>query len=608
MTWQKFAKYRDTKRWVLAAFLTLLFARALAAQTAVRYSVSLAGYRDHRLRVRIDLAPGPSTQTLQLPVWNALYQVRDFAQYVNWMRATNPSGAALPLRELDKSSWRIDGTGGGAIVEYELYADNPGPYGAQLNDHHAFLNLAEVLVYPVGARDQPMRIAFIGLPAGWSIATALAQTPQGYEAANYDRLVDAPFELGTFREQDFEEGGGHYRVVVDADSSDYDINRIATDLDKAVAAATSWMNDRPYSSYMFLYHFPHGPGGGGMEHAYCTAIDLNAEVLTDAPAALMDVSSHEFFHLWNVKRIRPQSLEPIDYTRENYTTALWFSEGVTSTVEDIIQLRAGLMKEDAFLQRVGAQITELERRPAHKFQSAEDSSLNAWLEKYNYYRSAERSISYYNKGDLLGVLLDLQVRENSRGRASLREVFQWMNEHYAKQGKFFPDSAGVREAAEAVGGGNLQSFFEKYVAGTAEPPWDDFFRTVGLQVVRKAVTVADPGFVAERSFDLLPSVLSVQSGGDAARAGLGAGDTILEVNGHTAASDFESRMESLHPGEMLKLRVRNRRGDRELQWKLSSREDSVWQMQNLDQISEQQSARRAAWLKGEAEPLAEAHP
>jgi predicted metalloprotease with PDZ domain len=375
-----------------------------------------------------------------------------------------------------------------------------------------------------------------------------------------------------------------------------------------VAAATSWMNDRPYSSYMFLYHFPHGPGGGGMEHAYCTAIDLNAEVLTDAPAALMDVSSHEFFHLWNVKRIRPQSLEPIDYTRENYTTALWFSEGVTSTVEDIIQLRAGLMKEDAFLQRVGAQITELERRPAHKFQSAEDSSLNAWLEKYNYYRSAERSISYYNKGDLLGVLLDLQVRENSRGHASLREVFQWMNEHYAKQGKFFPDSAGVREAAEAVGGGNLQSFFEKYVAGTAEPPWDDFFRTVGLQVVRKAVTVADPGFVAERSFDLLPSVLSVQSGGDAARAGLVAGDTILEVNGHTAASDFESRMESLHPGEMLKLRVRNRRGDRELQWKLSSREDSVWQMQNLDQISEQQSARRAAWLKGEAEPLAEAHP
>jgi predicted metalloprotease with PDZ domain len=608
LTWQKFAKYRDTKRWVLAAFLTLLFARALAAQTAVRYSVSLAGYRDHRLRVRIDLAPGSSTQTLQLPVWNALYQVRDFAQYVNWMRATNPSGAALPLRELDKSSWRIDGTGGGAIVEYELYADNPGPYGAQLNDHHAFLNLAEVLVYPVGARDQPMRIAFIGLPAGWSIATALAQTPQGYEAANYDRLVDAPFELGTFREQDFEEGGGHYRVVVDADSSDYDINRIATDLDKAVAAATSWMNDRPYSSYMFLYHFPHGPGGGGMEHAYCTAIDLNAEVLTEAPAALMDVSSHEFFHLWNVKRIRPQSLEPIDYTRENYTTALWFSEGVTSTVEDIIQLRAGLMKEDAFLQRVGAQITELERRPAHKFQSAEDSSLNAWLEKYNYYRSAERSISYYNKGDLLGVLLDLQVRENSRGHASLREVFQWMNEHYAKQGKFFPDSAGVREAAEAVGGGNLQSFFEKYVAGTTEPPWDDFFRTVGLQVVRKAVTVADPGFVAERSFDLLPSVLSVQSGGDAARAGLVAGDTILEVNGHTAASDFESRMESLHPGEMLKLRVRNRRGDRELQWKLSSREDSVWQMQNLDQISEQQSARRAAWLKGEAEPLAEAHP
>jgi len=586
-------------RILAAAFILSLSA---LAQSPIQYSVSLGGYGDHLLRIRIDLPPGAPSETLQLPVWNALYQVRDFAQYVNWIRATDPSGKLLNIHELDKSSWRVDGAERGAIVEYETFADDPGPYGAQINERHAFLNLAEVLAYPVSARNEPMRVRFTDIPAGWNIATALSSSPEGYGAANYDRLVDSPFEIGTFREKDFDEGGGHYRVVVDADSSDYDINRIADDLQKVVSAATSWMNDRPYETYTFFYHFPHAPGGGGMEHAYCTAIELNANVLTEAPSALMDVSSHEFFHLWNVKRIRPQSLEPIDYTKENYTTALWFSEGFTSTVEDILQLRAGLMNEQAYLQRLGAQITELQRRPAYKIQSAEDSSLNAWLEKYNYYHHPERSISYYNKGDLLGVLLDLSVRESSHGHASLREVFEWMNQHYARQGKFFPDSAGVREAAEAVGGGHLESFFDEYVAGTKEIPWDDFLRTVGLHVVQKNVTVADPGFVAERSFDSLPAVLSVRSGGEAAKAGLAAGDTIAEVNGHTAASDFESRMENLRPGETLKLRVRNRRGDRELQWKLGGREQKAWEVKDLDSIREQQRSRRAAWLKGEAQP------
>jgi len=601
---------RVLKQWTLILGMSL-YALGAGAQvgaahaTPVRYAVSLAGYRDHVLRVQLELAAGASSQTLQLPVWNALYQIRDFAQYVNWMRARDLSGGALPVHELDKSSWRVDGTERGAVVEYELFADNSGPYGAQVNQQHAFLNLAEVLAYAVESRQSPMQVRFTDVPAGWKIATALGGSSDAYEAPNYDRLVDSPVEIGTFQEKDFEEGGGHYRVVVDAEASDYDMNRISGDLDKIVAAAATWMNDRPYSSYLFLYHFPHAPGGGGMEHAYCTAIDLNAEVLADSPNALLEVSAHEFFHLWNVKRIRPKSLEPIDYTKENYTTALWFSEGVTSTVEDILLLRAGLMNESNYLQRMGAQITELEQRPAHTIQSAEDSSLNAWLEKYTYYRQPERSISYYNKGDLLGVLLDLTVRENSHGRASLREVFQWMNQHYAEQGKFFPESAGVREAAESAGGGDLKSFFEKYVAGTAEIPWDDFFRSVGLKVERRSVLVADVSFVAARNFDASPSVLSVKAGSAAAAAGLAAGDTILEVNGHAAASDFESRLESLHPGDTLKLRVRNRRGDRELQWKLGSRNQIVWEMKDLDPVSGQQRARRAAWLKGEAQPAGE---
>src|SRR6202030_4232133 len=140
------------------------------------------------------------------------------------------------------------------------------------------------------------------------------------------------------------------------------------------------MGDLPFDNYMFLYHFPHGPAGGGMEHSYSTAIDVHADVLSQSPEALTSITAHEFFHLWNVKRIRPQTLEPVDYTRENYTRALWFSEGVTSTAEGTIELRAGLLDEKQYLYRLGEQITELERRPAHRTQSAEESSLDAWLE------------------------------------------------------------------------------------------------------------------------------------------------------------------------------------------------------------------------------------
>ena len=225
-------------------------------------------------------------------------------------------------------------------------------------------------------------------------------------------------------------------MIIDADPADYDMEKIVAALHKIVAAATTWMNDRPFDSYMFLYHFPRGPAGGGMEHAYSTAIELNADTMKQSLSALDSVTSHEFFHLWNVKRIRPQALEPVDYTKENYTRALWFSEGVTSTAEGVIQLRAGLLDETQYLDRLGEEITELEARPAHLTQSAEESSLDAWLEGNAYYRRPERSISYYNKGELLGVMLDLAVREASHGRASLREVLQWMNANYAQAGPF----------------------------------------------------------------------------------------------------------------------------------------------------------------------------
>jgi len=592
------------------AFSVAILSIAATAQPSpvVGYTISLTSPPEHLLEVQVFLPEGAARRELQLPVWNALYQVRDFSQYLNWVRAHDRSGKELAVRKLDKSRWQIQNAAGGAIVDYQIYADSPGPFGAQLNTHHAFFNLAQILMYPVDARSAPMRVHFSRVPESWHIATPLAPTAEGeFSAENYDRLVDSPVEIGNFQESDFHESGGLFRVIVDADPSDYDMEKIVTALHKIVSAATSWMNDRPFDTYTFFYHFPRGPGGGGMEHAYSTAIDINAEVLRQSLSPLTGVTAHEFFHLWNVKRIRPQTLEPVDYTKENYTRALWFSEGVTSTAEDIIELRAGLLDEKMYLYHLSEQITELERRPAHLTQSAEESSLDAWLEGFAYYRRPERSISYYNKGELLGTMLDLALRDASDGRASLREVMQWMNANYAKKGRFFPDSDGVRQAAEAVSHSNLDSFFEKYVAGTAEIPWNDFLRSVGLRVEQAANTLPDAGFTASRNFDGPMSVGSVTSGSEAEAAGLQVGDTILELDGKPAVQESRQDLANLLPGDTLTVRVRSRRGaERELKWKVGGRQEISYEVKDLEQVSPEQRARRAAWLKGEAEPGAKA--
>ena len=391
-------------------------------------------------------------------------------------------------------------------------------------------------------------------------------------------------------------------MIIDAEASDYDMGKITAMLRKIVTAATGWMNDRPFDSYMFLYHFPHGPGGGGMEHSYSTAIALNADVLAKAPEALASVTAHEFFHLWNVKRIRPQTLDPVDYTKENYTRALWFSEGCTSTAADIIELRGELLDERHFEQALASGIGELERRPAHLTQSAEESSLNAWLEGDAYYRRPERSISYYNKGELLGILLDLAVRDASHGQASLRDVFQWMNQNYARKGTFFPDSEGVREAAEAVSHADLRWFFAKYVAGTEEIPWNEFLRGVGLRLVEGKSATADAGFVASRNFDGPMTVSAVTAGSAAERAGLQTGDAILEINSKSAGQESTQELSRISPGDTITLKVRSRRsGEHELKWKVGSREEVSYKITDLDRVTTEQQARRVAWLKGEAQ-------
>jgi predicted metalloprotease with PDZ domain len=544
----------------------------------------------------MQIPPGHETHELQLPVWNALYQVRDFSQYLNWIRAEDSNRNPLNITQLNKSRWRIEGAMNGARVQYETFSDNPDPYGAQLNTHHAFFNLAEILLYADDERNDPTEIEFNDVPQGWNTATALARQGFAYTARTYDQLVDSPVEIGTFEESDFSGACGKYRVVVDSGNAREILKKIVPPIQRIVSAASIWMDDCPFQSYLFIYHISDAPGGGGMEHAYSTAITLPRKDVEDNLDPFTGVTAHEFFHLWNVKRIRPQSLEPVDYTKENYTTALWFSEGVDSTVGEYIRLRAGLLDEPHYLDHLGQEITELENRPAHLTQSAEQSSEDAWLEKYPYYSLPQRSVSYYNKGELLGVLLDLSLRDTSHDQASLRELFRWMNDHYAKQGKYFADSEAERQSAEALSHADLRDFFSKYVRGVDEIPWDTFFAPVGLHVAKTEVTFPDSGFDAVQKFDQPPEVVKVYPASEAERAGVKPGDVIIKINGQAAGRQFETQLAKLAPGTLLHLTIRRNGAEHQFEYKLGSRKQTVFQLQNIPNVSPEQRARRASWL------------
>jgi predicted metalloprotease with PDZ domain len=367
-----------------------------------------------------------------------------------------------------------------------------------------------------------------------------------------------------------------------------------------------WMADKPFGQYLFIYHFPHGLGAGGMEHAYSTSIEASADRIKEDPVALASTTAHEFFHLWNVKRIRPATLEPIDYVHENYTRALWFSEGVTSTVADYALLRAGISDERRFLNDLSHEIATLQKRPAHRTQTVEDSSLDTWFDKYPQYRLPDRSISYYNKGEILGVLLDLAIRDKTKGAKSLRDLLRWMNKTYAYGSRYFNDTDGVREAADSVSGADMQTFFRKYVSGLDELPYNELLQRVGLRVIEQRVVKPYAGFISVRNFDVPPVAVYVEEGSDAEKAGLVQGDTILSVNAKPLNSEFEDVLATMRPGQKLTLRVAGRKGNRKIEFPLGGREEIDYRVADLDNATPEQRARRAAWLSSQPEKRADA--
>ncbi len=615
---------RKVNRWLLIAGVMFL-AGALAAQDSpywcpaqgVAYGVSLKRAAEHI--VHVDAVTHQPATEFQLPVWNALYQVRDFAINVNhvtafegvpeWMcdRCDTTDARA---EKRDKTTWRVTSSGNHPCItfSYNITTNDPGTFGASLDLQHGFFNWAEVLVYRPEERNAPLSVRIMDAPAGWKLRDGgVFGSLSGDElanatatATNYDRLVDTPVMMGKLYESSFEQGGAKYQIAVD--SADIDLSALQSMLRKITAAGVDWMQDRPFDEYTFLYLVAHGAGSGGMEHAYSAAIDVGSDRLRQDVTSAAGVSAHEFFHLWNVKRIRPQSLEPIDYAHEQYSRALWFSEGMTSTAADIIQFRAGLTDEKRSLAHLALTIAGFQARSARLTQSAEESSVDTWFDVYSSYHRPDRSISYYSKGEILGFLVDLEMRRLTDGRRCLRDLFQYMNQRYAKQESYFDDSEGVRLALEVLTGNDFKEFFSRYVSGTVELPYQQSFAYVGLNLAHRQGEQAYAGFSSSRAPGRPTTITRVDESSAAARLRLAVGDVVLEADGNQVSGDFGQIVQKHDPKTNLHLKVKSVAGEiRELDLPLGTRKIDEYQFEDLPGVTQATRNRRSAFLRGEAE-------
>jgi predicted metalloprotease with PDZ domain len=590
--------------WKRAAAIAVLLLAARPAHATIDYSVSVAHPEKHVFGVTMRVPDVHDRVVLQMPAWNALYQIRDFSSHMMQVTAKDEAGAILPTVKLDKQTWQVTANGTVA-VNYSILWDDPGPFSSQLNNEHAFLNFAMVLLYIPDRRAEDTRVSFDDMPEGWRVAVELDVTSQAvgahrsgtYAAPSYDALADAPVELGNFAEFHIEAGGRPIRIVVHGDPGDQ--SRLTGALKRIVDYEVSLMGGAPFREYLFLFHVGTTFGGGGMEHANCTAIS------GDVPGQLPSYSAHEFFHVWNVKRIRPRSLEPVDYTKEMWTRALWFAEGVTNTYGTYTLVRTGLWSPQQFYSDLGAQINELESRPAHLWQSAEESSLDAWYEKYPIYNRPEESISYYNKGQLLGVSLDILIRDATDNRASLDDMLRTLNEEFARRGRFYNDSEDLRAVAEEVirrkapaADANLKDFFARYVSGTDEIPFDNVLGRAGWLLKDTGQHRAAFGFTIRRDGKSSPSIGSVDAGSAAQQAGLTEGDLLLALNDEALPRSPERWVRDRQPGERVTLKVRRGSEEKTISFTLGRQAEAVFQVVEAPDATEKQRRIREGILHG----------
>src|SRR5712671_5848981 len=439
----------------------------------------------------------PNESDLVMPVWTpGSYLIREFERHVQDF-AADVDGRPLEWTKVNKNTWRIK-TGGARQwrATYHVYANELSVRTSELNSDHAFWNNATLLMYPAGHLKAPSTLHVV--PAkDWKIATGLPEVkgkPNSFHAENFDVLYDSPVEVSNFKQLDFQVRGVAHRIVIDGEGN-YDPERLRRDVQKIVEAETAMFGGIPYHDYTFILHLRSNTGGG-LEHLNSTALGFKrfGFATEDGYRKFQALVAHEFFHLWNVKRIRPDALGPFDYTKENYTRLLWVAEGITDYYGQLMPRRAGLISDQTYLDQLAKRIQSFEETPGRGKMSAEESSFDSWIKLYRPDENSINSqISYYDKGELLGLLLDLDIRRRTHGAKSLDDVMRYLYDEFYKKGRNYTP-ADMQRACELMAGASLDQFFSRYVRGRdeLEPIYNEILAGAGLRLEQSGMAVGHP--------------------------------------------------------------------------------------------------------------------
>ena len=576
------------------------------AVSDIAYTISMAKPWTHLLNVETRMrVPAAMNQVeLKMPVWTpGSYLVREFARHVQNFSAKNAAtGAELEWRKINKNTWQIDAKGAAEIaVNYDVYANELTVRTNELNSDHAFWNNAALLMFPKDGLNLPSTIRVV--PYGnWKVATglpAVAGQPNTFRASSYDILYDAPFEVSNYKEIKFDVLGKPHRYVFSGEGN-YDMKKTASDTEKIIVESQKIFGDLPYDDYLFIVNLR---GGGGLEHANSTALQWNRFGFKPESRykAFLNLVAHEFFHLWNVKRIRPDVLGPFDYENENYTKLLWVAEGATSYYEGVLLRRAGLMSDEEMLANKASMIQQLQNRPGRFETSLEDASFDAWIK---YYRQDENAInnqiSYYDKGDIVNFLLDVRIRAASNGAKSLDDVMRYLYDEFAKKNKnYTPED--FQRASEMMAGTSLEEFFDRYVRGTEEINYNEILNPMGLRLLTGDNGSSETYLganLAETDGNL--TVRSLPSDSPAYNFGLNTGDQIVAIDGIRANQNFlNTYLREKKQGDKIRLTIFRFDDLREIEVELGGRARQNYQIVAVENPTEEQKRLYRSYLNDE---------
>jgi predicted metalloprotease with PDZ domain len=580
------------------AVLLLIGLPLFAAGQDFAFTVSAPHPSDHKFHIAMQCTGLTGQfQDFKMPAWMpGYYRVLDYAKNVSNFHAADGNGRELAWERTGKNAWRV-ATGGASAVKLEYDVTGTVRFAAQnyVAEDRAYLAPPAAFLHLAGKLTRPATVKVVA-PEGWkSIATGLdplSGTGSTYRAADFDILYDAPILMGNQELQHFELKGVRHDVAIENVPEAVSRPQMLADLKRMVEAATGLIGDVPYTHYTFLMM---GQGNGGIEHLNSASIAFNGTSLTnpDGYRRWLSYVAHEYFHNFNVKRIRPIALGPFDYDRENLTNMLWVSEGLSVYYQDLVCLRAGLITRDQYLDKMRDSIQRFENASGHRYQSAAESSWNTWGTS-GVGGDRNTSISYYDNGAMLGALLDIAIRRASGNAKSLDDVMRTLYRTYYQQRKRGFTDAEFRAACESAAGAPLAEVFE-YASSPKEMDYAKYFSWAGLAVT--ASESAGKGMwiganVQVRDAGL--AVVDVIAGSPAERAGLRVGEVIVAVDGmeKPTVKQLNDGIAAKKTGDHLKLKIPSR----EIEPEIAPSPQWTYAIKPMDAASAEQKKILESWL------------